>query len=292
MKNDIVTINGQKYDSTTGLPIAKPVAKESKVIQSIAQKSQTLYRHATGRPRSMDIARSKDVSHFAKKLASSPLKVAQRTPDIKPVKHPLATKVEKKRSLSKNVAIKQQQPVHKSPKTIKDEAIAEALKKPAVKPEKKNIFKRHPKIFNIFSVGAVLLLIAGYFTYTNMPSLSVRVASAQAGIKATYPEYKPDGYSLNGPVAYSDGEVTINFRANTGNSEFVIEQSKSSWDSSAVKNKVEKDSKGQFITTEERGLTVYTYGGNASWVNGGILYTISGDAPLSGDQIRRIAASL
>ena len=125
-----------------------------------------------------------------------------------------------------------------------------------------------------------------------MPSLSVRIASIQAGISATYPEYSPNGYSLNGPVQFSDNEVVINFRANTGNTKFVIKQSKSSWDSSAVKNKVSNDSKGEFITTEEKGLTIYTYNGNASWVNGGILYAITGDAPLSGDQIRRIATSL
>lgn len=61
---------------------------------------------------------------------------------------------------------------------------------------------------------------------------------------------------------------------------------------SAVKAKAEQDASGEVTTTSERGLTIFTYKNNAIWVNGGILYSISGDASLSGDQIRQIATSL
>jgi hypothetical protein len=127
-----------------------------------------------------------------------------------------------------------------------------------------------------------------------MPNISVKIASAQAGIKATYPEYHPDGYNMDGSVSYADNQVTINFRANTGNSKFAIKQSKSSWDSSAVKMQINKESNNQTNETKEGGLTIYTYNdnSNAAWVNGGILYTITGDAKLSGEQIRHIATSL
>jgi len=312
MKNEkIVTINGKKYDSITGLAITelatspKPTIMKRSSIHSITQKSQLLHRRPAERSaihtrqstrktgHNMDIARNKNVTRFAKHPIPTPVKqktIKHQSADIQPVKHPLATKVEKKRSLKNISSIKK--PVAKSSKDIKNEAITAALSKTTPQPKKKNIFKCYPKLFNILSLSIVLLIIVGYFTYVNIPSLSVRVASAQAGINATYPEYQPDGYSLNGPVTYSDGEVTINFNANTGDSKFIIKQSKSPWDSSAVKNKVNKDSKGQFITTEERGLTIYTYDNNAAWVNGGVLYNINGDAPLSGDQIRRIAISL
>ena len=50
---------------------------------------------------------------------------------------------------------------------------------------------------------------------------------------------------------------------------------------------------GDNYTTESiNGLTIYTYGPNAAWVNDGILYTVSGDARLSTDQIERIAISM
>jgi hypothetical protein len=274
-------------------------------VHSLAQKSQTLYRRATQKPvahgaqlvrkvgRSMDIARSKSISHFAQHTLLTPAKqtTAKQNPDVGPVKHPLATKVEKARSsitapTAKTIATK-------PAKLIKEEAIAEALKKPSEKPNKPNIFKRHAKFISTFGASIILLAIIGYSTYFFIPSISVRVASAQAGINATYPEYHPDGYSLNGPVSYSDGEVTINFHANTGSTKFAIKQSKSSWDSTALKNEVDKDSNSMVInTTEEHGLTIYTYNNTVTWVNGGILYTITGDAPLSSDQIRRIATSL
>ena len=95
-------------------------------------------------------------------------------------------------------------------------------------------------------------------------------------------------------MTFSDGEVIINFAANTGSTKFTITQKKSLLDSSAVLNDiVRKEVGGQYNTSQAGGLTVYTFnGGNAAWVNAGILYTIKGDAPLSGEQIRRIATSL
>lgn len=40
------------------------------------------------------------------------------------------------------------------------------------------------------------------------------------------------------------------------------------------------------------GLTIYSSGKNAVWVNGGILYQITGSANLSNEQIQKIATSL
>ena len=108
-----------------------------------------------------------------------------------------------------------------------------------------------------------------------MPSLSVRVAAAQAGVNATYPEYRPDGYGMSGAVAYSEGQVSMKFASNGGSENFTINQSKSNWDSSAVLDNYVKQKAGDnYITYNERGLTVYTYGSNAAWVNNGVLYTI------------------
>lgn len=314
MKNEKnVIINGKKYDSATGLLIASPkfspkidnIKKSTNptILRSLAQKSKIIYDRTIKNPvghiistrkigHNMDIARSKGVSHFAPHTTTVSTKptIAKQQIDIAPVRHPLVERVDKIRSLAKNTPTKTN--IIKTPKAVKEEAIAEALKKVPEKQKKISIFKRKRKFINFFSISIVLLIVLSLFIYLNMPSISVRVASAQAGINATYPEYHPDGYSLSGPISYGDGEVTINFRANTGNSKFTIKQSRSSWDSSAVENKVKTDSNNEFITTKERGLTIYTYNGNAAWVNGGILYSISGDAPLSGDQIRRIATSL
>jgi hypothetical protein len=136
------------------------------------------------------------------------------------------------------------------------------------------------------------LLLAGYFTYINLPNLSVRVAAAQAGIDASYPEYRPDGYRLTA-VNYNKGSVSLKFAANAGPQSYTITQQQTAWDSTAVKeNYVTPNWGNDVVPYAERGLTIYAHEGNAAWVNGGIFYTISGDAPLSASQVRSIATNL
>ena len=249
--------------------------------------------------RSMDFARSKHISHFGPRQAVAA--VTPKKPEIRkvnsdiapPTRHPMAGKVDAIRQHAREMQVQAQIP--KTSQVIKQEAIAEALEKPVPveKPKTDNFYTRNKKKVNIFGICALALFILGFSLYLNVPNLSVCFANARSGISATFPEYKPDGYSLAGPVTFDDGKVTIDFHANTGNTQFTITQSKSSWDSSAVRNMIDKKANGStVITTEERGLTIFSYSGNAAWVNGGILYTIDGNAPLSNDQIRRIATSL
>ncbi len=287
MKNDkIVIINGKKYR----MPSENETTNSSQTPQP-----------PKNNIRRMDFVRSKHITHFGPKKSletaavTKPVQPPARkiSSDIAPTRHPLASKVDGIREQAKNM--RAQMANIKPAQVIKNEAIAEALAKPAPdnKPEKKSFFKSKKKFINILAGTFVLLVLLGFLMYINMPNLSVHIASARSGIDASFPEYKPDGYSLSGPVSYSDGEVTINFHANTGKTKFVIVQKKSAWDSTAVKNMVvKKADENTVVTTEERGLTIYTYKGNAAWVNGGILYTITGDAPLSNDQLRRIATSL
>lgn len=304
-KPKTVTINGQRYDAVTGMPVTnapkRPITKKptpSHTVHGAPQRSQTLVRRAAKKPtppvkgpgRSMDIARSTKIARFAPHPVTPKPVTAAVKPDIGPRTHPAAAKAHVQHAKRQVAA---PAPVRKSPQAIKEEAIVAALATPPTKPVKQSFFKRHPRFISIGSILLVIALIGGYITYVNMPGLSVRVASAQAGIDASYPDYRPDGYSLSGPVSFSDGRVSMNFVANTGTSSFTIVQQESSWDSSAVLTNIVKEAVGdKYITSQEGGLTIYTYSGNAAWVNAGILYTIEGNAPLSGDQIRRIATSL
>jgi hypothetical protein len=153
--------------------------------------------------------------------------------------------------------------------------------------------KHHRRLTAVASAGLAITLLAGYLTYVNMPSLSVQVAAAQAGIAASYPSHQPTGYSLQGPVAYEDGQVTMKFSSNTNSEKFTLNQSRSTWDSSALlDNYVQQASNGKYQALQDSGLTIYTYGNDAAWVNGGVLHTISGDAQLSDEQVRQIATSM
>jgi hypothetical protein len=312
MSQQTVTINGRVYDVRTGQPVQDTArtetahprqAQNSHGIHQATQKSQTLNRRIvknTVTPQTQTVQKTRpqvQKSPAVTKFAPHPsdVKPTARKMDMKPTQHSIAEKAHQQQ-----VMAKQQQQVAatgapKPSKVIKQEAIQQAMNQA---PDRRTAEKQQPKkkrsrLFSLASAGLALLLLGGYFTYLNMPSLSVRVAAAQAGVDASFPGYHPDGYSLNGPVAFSDGQVNMKFAANAGTHNFTISQSKSSWDSTAVFENYVKEKAGEnYLTYSERGLTIYTFGGNAAWATDGILYTIEGDAPLSGDQIRRIATSL
>lgn len=204
--------------------------------------------------------------------------------------HPALTRVHQLQA-AKKIAPQKELP---TASVLKNAAINEAMASAPSHHAKQHKHQSHKqRLLGIVFGCFALVMFGGYLTYLNVPNLSVRVAAAQAGIDATYPGYQPDGYKLNGPVAFSDGQVQIKFAANTGSSDFTLNQSKSSWDSSALlENYVKEKSSDEYSTSQEKGITIYSYGGNAAWVSGGILYTIDGDAPLSPDQIRKIATSV
>jgi len=181
-----------------------------------------------------------------------------------------------------------------SPKELKEALIRERLAEATPHTEEHHAKRlaRHPRLATILTSSLALLLLAGYLTYINLPNISMRVAATRAGISANYPNYQPDGYHFAGPITYQPGEVNISFKSNTNDRNFVINQKASSWDSQAVLDNYVSKKTGTYLTYQERGLTIYSFGNRAAWVNGGLLYTIEGSAPLSSDQLLRIATSM
>lgn len=196
-------------------------------------------------------------------------------------------------------------PVNNVPKPsdiLKKEAIETAMNQvdaPKTR-QRRSKDRRAKKRLSLFqrrlTIGAgslAILLIGAYFTYISMPAVSVRVAAAQAGIDASYPAYRPSGFGLSGAIAYKPGSVSMNFIQNGGKEGFTLTQENSGWDSSALlQNYVVKQAGDNYDVATDSGLTIYTFGNNAAWVSGGILYTIQGDVTLSGDQIQHIATSM
>lgn len=313
-----VSINGRQYDARSGMPLdalqstvktTSPAPHHATVhattVHAKQQKSTTLNRRAlkkkviTPAPkarRSMDImagprqrqtiAQSQAISRFAK---NPTFKQQIHTPDLQATTHPILQKAHAVQAARKSAPV-----VHPSSTAMKHDAVARALANSTpTKPKKSSFKKRFPRLVSIGSASLAVLLIAGYLTYLNMPAISIRVAAAQSGIDASYPGYHPSGYRLTGPIAWNDGNVSMRFAANAGPQNFTIQEQKSSWDSSAVlENYVQPKVGSNYVPQTQNGLTVYTYENSAAWVNGGILYTIEGDAPLSNDQILRIATSL
>ncbi|HEY1085272.1 MAG TPA: hypothetical protein VGE34_00920 [Candidatus Saccharimonadales bacterium] len=316
MNKQVVIINGVKYDPVTGLrastteTVDTPSSTERKTTHALhvhktPERTKTLSRSHVKTPEHPRKAhhsaaatpvrthlKSSMIHKFAPATTRPTTAHSQRKTvnDIAPVAHPATQKAAALKKTHHQAAT----PHHQSAQAVKEQAIAKALH--AAKPQKQkklSFSQRHPRLVSASAASLAVVLLAGYLTYLNLPSLSVRVAAIQAGIAANYPSYQPSGYSLNGPVAYSGGKVSMKFAANVGPQNFTVDQSKTNWDSSALlENYVMPSSDGQYDVLSDGGLTIYTFGSNAAWVNGGILYTINGDAPLSQDQIRKIAASM
>lgn len=314
-KQKTITINNVEYDTHTGMRVTAaqdaPVDPAKTVTpahskHTAAQKSQTLTRKhvRSAQPKSLltparatdsnKISRSPHITRFAQDVVATKPKAAQPRQDIAAAKHP----IQKETALAIEPTVPSSPSItHESTtQEIKQQAITKALENSTPHNDKTKSSakeRRMPRAFSIATASLAIVFVAGYLTYLNLPSLSVKIASSQAGIDASYPSYHPSGYSISGPVEFSSGDVSMKFNANAGPQSFSVEQVKSSWDSSALlENYVEEASAGDYTTYTDSGLTVYVYDTGAAWVSGGILHTIKGDAPLSNDQIRRIATSM
>lgn len=306
-----VNLNGQLYNTVTGLPVSdtqftpRPTRSAPNVnggaspdFHAQPQKSTTLHRKITKRPeaqghvimhrpvkvRSAQVKTHPDIKKFAPHPVGA---IKPKMMDVGPIAHPHVAKAHAK-SIEKS--IRKELP---SASSIKEQAIKNAIDKTQKKPPLRRRWMPRQRLIGALSAVVALIIFGSYLTYLSMPNLSVRVAAIQAGIDAEYPGYNPDGYSLEGPVAYTDGRVSLKYGANAGPHHYTVSQSRSDWNSDAVlDNYVSPRAGTNYIPYTERGLVIYTYENNAAWVNGGVLYTIEGDAPLSSEQIRRIATSL
>lgn len=329
-KATTITINGRLYDAISGKAIKTavattpivPVAPRSLDISPAAstvkpshqlhdpahavhtrtQRSQTLNRQAITRPQAASHKQANTdsqrrlITRFAPQriepiaATSEPkptLLTQEHTSNSTPI-HPSVIKAMQARAA--------QHPTtpHYSSKELKEKLIKEQLAAVSGKPKgnRKNIFSRKPRVASILVSSLSLLLLAGYFSYINLTSISMQVAANRAGIQASFPNYKPDGYSISGPITYSPGEVNINYRSNASNSGFTLTQKATNWDSQGVLDNYVRKQTSTYLTFQDRGITVYTFSNKAAWTNGGLLYTVDGDAPLSSQQILRLATSL
>lgn len=255
-------------------------------------------------------------SEAIQKIPSTPIEVKRHTSPARPAEaHPVARRAatqsidisaprrqraaaQQKASLRSTDAPVQQLKEQKSLKpahVLKNEAIFEAMNKEVADKKQRRTKNRKTnrwaRFVTLATSSLAIVMLAGYLTYLNMPNLSIRMAAVQSGVNAKYPGYRPDGYALRGPISFRDGEVSMQFAYANSDRNFTIKQEASNWDSAAVKEFVSSQYSSA-TTTTANGLTIYTYENNAAWVNGGILYTIEGNAPLSSYQVQRIATSM
>jgi hypothetical protein len=149
------------------------------------------------------------------------------------------------------------------------------------------------RTMKIATVTMSVIVLSAYIAYLNAPNISVRIAASRAGIDAQLPGYMPSGFTLDGPVEYETGRVVLNFGAGADERNFSIVEEESRWNSESLRENAVSNASSNYETIRHDGLTIYIYNGsNASWVNQGIKYTLSGDSQLSEEQITKIATSL
>jgi hypothetical protein len=291
-------------EQPTAVSHAKHEAREhhpvAQAIHRRVQKSETLYRKALKKPvaelpsASIDSTqlpgRSPLISKFGPNITIHPdlskkARVEDDEPTPPPQLHPTVAKVMQRAATAPQL----------SGKELKEQLIKERLAEVGDTPKKdkkRGLFARKPRLAAILSTTLALLLLGGYLTYMNLPVISMQVAASRAGVNATFPNYRPDGYGLNGPITYAPGEVTINYKSTTNENNFKITQKPSNWDSQGLLDNYVMRQTENYLTFQESGVTVYTFGNHAAWVNGGIVYTLDGNASLSSDQVLRLARSM
>jgi hypothetical protein len=156
----------------------------------------------------------------------------------------------------------------------------------------KQFFAKQPRLLTAATGALAVLIFVGYLVYLNIPNISMRIAAERAGFAATMPAYKPTGYSLTGPVAYSTGEVQLKFASTAQPGNFTLTQHQSNWDAQALLQDYVSRQTNNYMTYQDEGLTIYMFNGQATWINGGIWYSVSGSAGLSSDQILNLATSM
>jgi len=150
-----------------------------------------------------------------------------------------------------------------------------------------------PRRLTIAIVSLVVLLTAGLLAYENRAAIDVRIAATRTNIAATLPGYTPSGFSFREPVIYGGGQVTISYHSTSDQRHYSILEHASNWDSQTLYNNLVSIGHQTYQTLQSAGRTVYVDGqGNASWVNSGLLYQISGNASLSNQQLLGIVTSL
>lgn len=300
--------------STTAKESAKPVARaKAPTAKRSVQRSKTLRRDIVKSPIRQSASKIQRSTVAKKSVAKSPLvqKFAPH-PQTKATTKPKTTSKETvapivakthARFNAKKAATNAKPVRAMSSRELREQMIKQSLQrapasKPPVKAKAKTAPKRVKKVKTPLRVSSIVaaclgvMLLGGYLSYINMPNLSVRVAAAQAGLDAHYPGYTPSGYRFDGPVAYSNGRVSLSFEATGGQGSYTINQQRSNWDSLAVLDNYVSQQTDDFVINDTQGLTIYTYANNAVWVNRGVLYTINGDAPLKTEQVIKIAQSL
>lgn len=160
---------------------------------------------------------------------------------------------------------------------------------------KRSVHLRRKRAFRMPAIAtavAALAILCGYGVYATYPNIQVRVAASKAGISVK-PTVALNGFHISGPVAYSDGEITVSYRDSSG-STYSVNQRQSNESERAIRSKASSRGSDNLSYEEiSAGSTnIYRYDDKATFVKDGMVYTINTNDRLTNEQISQIAKSV
>lgn len=263
-------------------PVAKPLkAKglDKAPAHTLAVKESVSKINPHRQQRANLVSRHQHVKRFQPTpVRSAPSQVARHAaPQLQPAVRPLAAA----------------NPAFKKPQTSKEmfeAAIAHATSHEQPSPRIARRHHRRSRLMHASIAIAVVFLLGGAVVWSQWSRIEVQIASWQAGFDAHIPSYALTGY-VRGPIGNEHGALTMTYQS--GDSYYQISQQQSSWNSQTLLDQdVAGASTDDIQTIESKGRIIYIHGNNASWVDGGVRYDITGNAPLNAKDILAIVDSM
>ena len=146
------------------------------------------------------------------------------------------------------------------------------------------------KLYITIPLALVVLIGSGWLVYQQVPQISLQIINLQADFQVNLPK-APAGFSISGPLTYSNQQALVQL---TGGDESIdINQQASSLDSSSLATQLAQEPV-DYQTSTLAGRTIFIRQDQrqASWVNKGVLYTLSSNFDLNQQQVFEIAESL
>ncbi len=173
------------------------------------------------------------------------------------------------------------------PIDIFENAIENATHFVDVKTQRKH-FKKHARrhAFSMTAGTLAILVVAGLALYQNSPSMQLRFAGYKAGVATVTPDFSASGFAYNGS-SVQGARVVIGLTSD--GTRYQLSQQETNWNGTEMIAQVGSvDSSGQpnYRTLTIGDITVYQLDETeATWIQSGIWYQLTGDKALSENQL-------
>ncbi len=175
-----------------------------------------------------------------------------------------------------------------------ERAVARATthEQPPYRPSRGRYGRHTRRIVGVGSVVVLFVVLTGFLIHANMSNIKVDLASSKAGFSAGLPTAALGSYNL-ASVGSSVRQVSLEYnQPNNLSGSYEIIERPSAWDSATLRDMFVTQVTKYYQTEDDGGRIVYLYGqGNATWVNGGVWYTITSGGNLTDTDLLQIAAS-